>query len=251
MTKNTKQKNTKTPKATKTTKVKKDISSTLDVSVYDQKGKVVKSIKLPESIFGLSWNADLVQQVVVGMRSNSRANTADTKDRSEVSGGGKKPWQQKGTGRSRHGSSRSPIWIGGGIAHGPTNERNYKKKLNKKMKAKALFTVLSKKLNNNEIIFVDSLSFSQTKTKEAVGVLQAISKTLGVERISTNRKAYSLIEIPEKNEVTQKSFRNIPSVSVEESRLMNPVEILNHKYLILVNPEAIITQLTSQVGETQ
>ena len=245
MTKNTKQKNTKTPKA------KKDISSTLDVSVYDQKGKVVKSIKLPELIFGLTWNADLVHQVVVGMQSNSRANTADTKDRSEVSGGGKKPWQQKGTGRSRHGSSRSPIWIGGGIAHGPTNERNYKKKLNKKMKAKALFTVLSKKLNNNEIIFVDSLSFSQTKTKEALGVLQAISKTMGVERISTNRKPYSLIEIPEKNEVIQKSFRNIPCVSVEESRLMNPVEILNHKYLILVNPEAIITQLASKVGEVE
>src|SRR3989344_5860331 len=163
MTKNTKQKNTKTPKATKTTKVKKDISSTLEVSVYDQKGKVVKSIKLPESIFGLSWNADLVQQVVVGMRSNSRANTADTKDRSEVSGGGKKPWQQKGTGRSRHGSSRSPIWIGGGIAHGPTNERNYMEKINKKAKRKAVLAILSQKLKDGEIFFMDDLSLPEAK----------------------------------------------------------------------------------------
>src|ERR1043166_6090887 len=126
--------------------------------IYDQKGGEAGTINLPARVFGAPWRSDLVHQVVESMRSNKRAGTADTKDRGEVRGGGKKPWKQKGTGRARHGSSRSPLWVGGGVTHGPLAEKNYKRKISKKMRAQALFSVLSKKLKDGEIIFVDTLA---------------------------------------------------------------------------------------------
>ena len=127
----------------------------MKTKVYDHKGKEARSIDLPDTLFGLDWNADLVHQVVVGMQSNARTNTAHTKDRSEVSGGGKKPWRQKGTGQARHGSKRSPIWSGGGITFGPRNERNYDKKINTKMRRKALLVALSQKMRDGQVLFVD------------------------------------------------------------------------------------------------
>src|SRR3989338_7901563 len=117
----------------------------MEATVYNQTGKETGKVQLPPKVFGALWRADLVHQVVESMRSNSRAGTADTKGRGEVRGGGKKPWKQKGTGRARHGSSRSPIWVGGGVTHGPLAEKNYKRKISKKMRAQALYSVLSKK----------------------------------------------------------------------------------------------------------
>src|SRR5574343_932022 len=114
----------------------------METQVYNQKGKSVGSLKLPEAVFGLKWNADLVHQVVTSMESTARTNVAHTKNRGDVRGGGKKPWQQKGTGRARHGSTRSPIWVGGGVTHGPRKDKNYERKVNRKMKAKALFTII-------------------------------------------------------------------------------------------------------------
>src|SRR3989344_1758195 len=107
----------------------------MDAIIYNQKGTDAGKIALPAKVFGAKWRADLVHQVVEGMKSNSRAGTADTKGRGEGRGGGRKPWKQKGTGRSRHGSSRSPIWVGGGVTHGPLAEKNYKRKISKKMRA--------------------------------------------------------------------------------------------------------------------
>src|SRR5688572_16302299 len=118
----------------------------MEANIYNKEGKAIGKVQLPEELFGLPWNADLVHQVVVSMQSNARAPIAHTKTRAEVSGTNQKPWQQKGTGRARHGQRISPIWRGGGISHGPRNDRNFEKKINKKMRTKALFTVLSKKM---------------------------------------------------------------------------------------------------------
>ena len=128
--------NTKTKKTMKKvgTKEKKALPELDAAKVYNQSGKEVGEIKLPANVFGLSWNADLVHQVITSMLSDSRVIYAHTKTRGQVSGGGKKPWQQKGTGRARHGSIRSPLWVGGGVTHGPRNDKDYSRKVNKKMK---------------------------------------------------------------------------------------------------------------------
>ena len=137
----------------------------MEAKVYDTNAKETSTISLPESLFGLPWNSDLVHQVATSLTSSKRKAIAHTKNRAEVRGGGKKPWQQKGTGRARHGSNRSPIWVGGGITHGPRNEKNFDRKVSKKMKAKAFYTILSRKFKDGEILFVDSISFSEPKTK--------------------------------------------------------------------------------------
>src|SRR5688572_19763687 len=146
----------------------------ISAKIYSQKGAEAGSIDLPAKVFAVKWRSDLVHQVVEGMRSNKRAGTADTKGRGEVRGGGRKPWKQKGTGRARHGSSRSPIWVGGGVTHGPLAEKNYKRKISKKMRAQALFSVLSKKMKDGEVIFVDTLDMAAPKTKAALEVMKSL-----------------------------------------------------------------------------
>src|SRR3989338_14679 len=153
------------------TTAKKIVKSPTEMPIFSMAGKKVGSIALPESIFGAPWRSDLVHQVTTGMQANLRQNRAHTKDRAEVSGGGKKPWKQKGTGQARHGSSRSPIWRHGGITFGPRAERNYSEKINKKMRISALLSVLSQKAKDGEIILVDQLAFAGPKTKDAMNVL--------------------------------------------------------------------------------
>jgi large subunit ribosomal protein L4 len=153
----------------------------METHVYNQKGKSVGTFALPEAIFGLPWNGDLVHQVVSAMQANARTPVAHTKDRSDVRGGGRKPWKQKGTGRARHGSTRSPIWRGGGVTHGPINDKDYSQKINKKMRAKALYTVLSEKVRRGQIIFLEELTMKNVKTKDAVMVLTDLSKLAGFE----------------------------------------------------------------------
>jgi large subunit ribosomal protein L4 len=219
----------------------------MKATIYNQKGTSAGTIDLPESVFGLKWKTDLVHQVVEGIRSNKRAGTADTKGRGEVRGGGKKPWKQKGTGRARHGSSRSPIWVGGGVTHGPLAEKNYKKKINKKMRIAALFTVLSKKFKDEEIIFVDSLAQSAIKTKTAMDAITNISKGAGIKDLASAKKARALVALSEKNTNIQKSFRNIPSLEMAVIQNINPMQLLNQKYLIIENPEVAIAFLTSKL----
>ena len=209
----------------------------METTVYNQKGKEAGKIELPETVFGLSWNADLVHQVVVAMTSSMRDSIAHTKTRGEVRGGGKKPWQQKGTGRARHGSSRSPIWVGGGVAHGPRSDKNYNRKINKKAKTKALYTILSKKFRDGEILVVDSLAFAAPKAKEAKATLLSLSKVKGFEKLGTKPKNAAIIAIDKKYPEVTKSFGNFGNVSVEELRNINPVSVLNHKYLVITNPK--------------
>ncbi len=217
--------------------------------VYSQAGKKSGDINLPEAIFGLPMNESLVHQVYVSMMSNKRANIAHTKDRSEVRGGGKKPWKQKGTGRARHGSRRSPIWIGGGITFGPRNEKNFKKKINKKMKTKALFTILSQKMRDGEIIFVDSLSFDAPKTKDAAAMLSSLAGVEGFEGLANKKNNRAMITTVDVDQNVIKSFGNFSNVSVDEFRKINPVDLLKYKYLVITNPQDSIAVLEAKVAE--
>ncbi len=205
----------------------------METEIYNKKGELIGKIELPESVFGLPWNPDLVHQVVTSMKSNLRGPYAHTKDRGEVAGTGHKPWRQKGTGRARHGSRRSPIWVGGGIAHGPTNEKNYTRKINDKMKKKAFYTILSQKFRDNEIIFVDSLRLDQPKTKEGMAVINNISKLGNFEKIKSKKKNKAIFALTEKSENTQKGYRNIPGVVVAEARNLNSLDLLTYKYLLV------------------
>jgi len=218
----------------------------MEAKIYNQKGKEVESIALPARVFAAKWRSDLVHQVVESMRSNKRAGTADTKDRGEVSGGGKKPWKQKGTGRARHGSSRSPIWVGGGVTHGPLSDKNYKRKISKKMRAQALFSVLSKKLKDGEIIFVDSLTVSKINTKEGVEVMKNLAKATGYKEIAASKKPRVLTALFGRNENAEKSFRNIPALNIVFLKNLNPLDILNHKYLLIESPVESIKFLESR-----
>ncbi len=218
----------------------------MEATIYNQQGKSVGKTKLPESVFGVPWNADLVHEVVRLMNSNSRSNIAHTKTRGEVSGGGKKPWKQKGTGRARHGSSRSPIWVGGGITHGPRNDKNFDRKINKKARIKALYTILSKKFKDGEVMFLDSVSLAKPKTQEAKDILTSLSSVKGFERLVTKKQNTAILALDAASDAVSKSFRNIGSISIEEFRNINPVSILNHTYLIVTNPEASVKALAGK-----
>jgi len=239
-------KKTKTGEAvTKARKEKKDARDTevktlgaLEAPIYNQDGKSVDTFKLPENIFALPWRADLVHQVVVSLMSNKRTNLAHTKDRSEVSGGGKKPWQQKGLGRARHGSTRSPIWVHGGVAHGPRNDKNFDRKVNKKMKAKALFTIISKKIRDNEVFFLDNLTVSAPKAKEGLAILKNMSKIKGGEQILSKKNNSVYLTVMKKDVNLDRSFRNFGNLKIDEWRNINPLDVLNYKYLIIDNPVA-------------
>ncbi len=238
-------------KTTKTKRVSKKVTKEKEVKpkteVYSQTGKKVSSIELPENVFGNSWNADLVHQVIYSMLSDRRVTYAHTKDRGEVRGGGKKPWRQKGTGRARHGSTRSPIWVGGGVAHGPNGKKNYERKINKKMKIKALYTILSKKMRDGELLFVDKFEISKPKTKDAVEILSSLSKIK--TDIQSKRNNSAIIAISGKKTPFEKSFSNISNVKVDEVRNINPVDLLNYKYLVIENPEESVKFLENKMSK--
>lgn len=208
----------------------------MEEAIYDITGKKKGSVTLEEGIFGLPWNADLVTQVVNSLTSSQRNPVAHTKNRGEVRGGGKKPWKQKGTGRARHGSIRSPIWVGGGVAHGPRNEKNYDRKVSKKMRAKALYTILSRKLKDREILFVDSLATSKPKTSEAVIALKNLSSVKGFEHMFKKRDNAAVLALSTKNKDTERSYRNFSNIEVIEARNLSPLTVLEYKYLVIENP---------------
>lgn len=218
----------------------------LEIPVYSQEGKVVGTHALDANVFGVEWNADLVHEVVTSMQGNARAGTAHTKDRSEVRGGGKKPWKQKGTGRARHGSSRSPIWSGGGVAHGPRNEKDYSKKINKNVRAKALACVLSQKFAHNELILVDALTFGVPQAKDAKRILVALSTTPNAESLKTKRKNAALVVLGGRDINTELSFRNFGHIDVVHAKDVNPVELLTYKYVVVAKPEESLKTLEAR-----
>ena len=180
------------------------------------------------------------------MQANARQNRAHTKDRSEVSGGGKKPWKQKGTGQARHGSSRSPIWRHGGVTFGPRKERDYSEKINRKMRINALVAVLSRKAKDDEIILVDKFSFAEPKTALARNALLALAKGSAAALLAAKKKNAALLALASYDSNAVKSFRNLASVATEEARNLNPVDVMTHKYLIIENPKVAFAALLAR-----
>ena len=191
------------------------------IDVYDINGKKVKELELNEAVFGIEPNEAVVHSVLINFLANQRQGTKNTKTRSEVSGGGRKPWRQKGTGRARQGSIRAPQWIKGGIALGP-KPRSYKYTVNKKERQLAVKSVLSSKVLENELVVVDSLPLKEIKTKEMVKALS----NLKVE-------GKALVMLPEKNEKVQKSARNIKGVKTTLVETINVYDLLKYNKLVV------------------
>lgn len=221
----------------------------MKATIYNTKGTEAGMIDLPEAVFGAKRNSKLVTQVVLAMQANARPTVADTKDRGEVRGGGKKPWKQKGTGRARHGSIRSPIWRGGGTTHGPLKEKDYSQRINKKMRSKAVAVVLSEKLKDGKVLFVDSLPMKEPKTKDAKAVLAGLAKVKGFAELATRRNNAALVLTGSKNDAVLRSFRNMGNVMVEEARNVNPVEILKYRYVVVADADASVKTLASRVSK--
>jgi len=205
----------------------------MKAEVYNQKGEVVEEMEVPQNIFDVAFNSDLVYQVYKSLLSNQRKPLAFTKDRSEVRGGGKKPWAQKGTGRARHGSIRSPIWKGGGVPFGPRQkEENWKKKINKKMKTASVKIILSQKLKDKEIKIIDKFELKEIKTKEFFNVLKQIFKKDITKSI--------LVLLDKKEQNFKRAVKNIPKIEIANVSDVNILNLLNNKFVIL-SKEALAT----------
>lgn len=190
------------------------------VALYNQSGSTVGEIELLDSVFGIEPNEHVLHEAVVMQQASLRQGTHDTKTRAEVRGGGRKPWRQKGTGRARQGSIRSPQWVGGGIVFGPT-PRSYAYKLPKKVRRLALKSALSTKVKESELVVLENLQLEAPKTKEMVGILK---------NLSCDRKA--LIVTAGENDNVALSARNIPNVSVLKATEVNVVDLLKHDKVV-------------------
>jgi large subunit ribosomal protein L4 len=207
----------------------------MNADVYNLQNEKVGTMELPAKVFGTKWSPILVKQVLEAQLANARSPWAHTKNRAEVRGGGKKPWAQKGTGRARHGSTRSPIWVGGGKSHGPRNDRDYSQKVNKKMKRTALFSVLSKKAKDGEVKVFESLMIEAPKTKILASTLNAILS------MKKGNKRYDVLMVG--NVANKNLFRasaNLDKALAIDATSLNVNDILNHKNLFL-DKEAVAT----------
>jgi len=219
----------------------------MEATIYNIQGKKTGTVELPERVFGVAWNDSLMHQVATSMLDNARTSVAHTKGRGEVRGGGKKPWRQKGTGRARHGSIRSPIWKGGGVTHGPRAEKVFGRGIPKKMRAKALFMALSRKLKDGEIIFIDSFGFNAPKTAAAKNALVSLGGISGFEKLNTKKRNAAVIALADPAAHVQKSFRNLGHVSCVRVSDLNPVTVLGSRYLVIENPEAAAKIIESRM----
>lgn len=221
----------------------------MKATYYTQEGKKAGTVEVSDAVFGAKWNDELVAQVVKAMQANARNNVANAKSREEVRGGGKKPWKQKGTGRARHGSSRSPIWVGGGKAHGPKSERDYTQKINKKMRAGALFCALSQKMKDGGIVFVDSLAFTAPKTADAKSAIVSLAKGTDMKELATRRNNAILVATNTEDKNVGKSFANMGNVEVMKAQDLNPVAVLSYKYIVMTHPEKSSAALAARMGK--
>ncbi len=195
----------------------------ISLPLYNIQGEKIGEEKVDPEIFGIEINPNLVHRYVEIYLGNIRKNIASTKTRSEVRGGGRKPWKQKGTGRARAGSIRSPLWKGGGVTFGPSTERNYTRKLNKKERKKALLMVISSKFSDKKIVLVDKFDFKDKKTKEAALMLKNL-------KIKNNN---ALVVMHKVDENVARLFRNIKNLNLEMAANLNAYNVLTNKYLVL------------------
>lgn len=194
----------------------------METKLFNQNGEEVGTADLPSAIFDVKMNPDVVQQALQTQVANARHSIAHTKGRGEVRGGGKKPWRQKGTGRARHASIRSPIWKGGGVSFGPKSERNFSKKINKKLKNKALSMVLSSKVRDGEFRLLEGLTLSAPKTKEAMALIKKVTKNS------------VMIVTSSKDRMLERAIRNLPRTAITSAESINVRDLLSKKYLILM-----------------
>lgn len=199
-----------------------------EVMLFNQDGSEAGNIALESAVFGIEPNNHVIHEVVVMQRAAKRQGTHAVKNRSAVRGGGRKPWRQKGTGRARQGSIRSPQWVGGGVVFGPTTERNYQFKLPKKVRRLALKSALSSKVKNDNIIVLNDLQFEAPKTKEMVNVLAGLS---------VNDKA--LIVTSDKNENVIRSANNLQTVKVITVNEVNVLDLMSYDKLIITKDAAL------------
>ncbi len=204
------------------------------IDVLNIQGKKVSTLKLNDEIFNVKFNEALVHSVIVNYLANQRQGTQSTKTRSEVSGGGKKPWRQKGTGRARHGSTRSPIWIKGGIALGP-KPRSYNYRVNKKEKQNAIKMILSNKIAEKNIIVVDEIKLKEIKTKEVATILN----NLKVE-------GKTLLLLEENNNEIYRAAKNINKLNVSYVGMTNAYQLLDNKQIVAT--EAAMKKLEEVLG---
>ncbi|EKE25516.1 MAG: ribosomal protein L4 RplD [uncultured bacterium] len=192
------------------------------IAIHNQEGKKIEDLSVSDGVFGVAANNELLHQVFMVMSGNQRSPIAHTKDKSEVAGSGKKPFKQKGTGSARQGQKRNPVMKGGGVAFGPTSDRNFKRDLNKKMKQKAVIIALSEKLRNGTLIALDSLTVKESKTKAFAEIL----KNLEI-------KGRVLVAFAQEEQATTLVSRNIPKALNTMTKDLNVMDLLNNKYLLL------------------
>lgn len=200
----------------------------MKISVYNQKAEVIGDIELSDKIFAVKPTQHLLAEAVRIHQANSRQGTSNTKTRGEVSGGGKKPWKQKGTGRARAGSTRSPIWRHGGVTFGPRANQNWELKLNKKAKTKALFMSLSDKAANNQLFVVDSVTMTQPKTKEFAQLLTGFKKNI------ENFGKKQMLIAPKNSEAIVRASKNIQSIHTVLASSLNIVDVLTADSLVIL-----------------
>ncbi|OHB22318.1 MAG: 50S ribosomal protein L4 [Parcubacteria group bacterium RIFCSPLOWO2_01_FULL_48_18] len=196
----------------------------MEVAVYNKKAESVGKVELPDRVFGLPWNADLVHQVVTVGQANRRRVLAHTKGRGEVRGGGRKPWRQKGTGRARHGSIRSPLWKGGGVTFGPTKDRNFSKKINDKMRRKALYIALSRRLKDGAFKVIDEFASVSDKTKHAAAFLKHFSRG--------ERGTFLLIPAAHQRDL-YRATANLDNARVVAADSLNTEDVLAYTHILL------------------
>lgn len=212
----------------------------MKTDIYNFQGERIGEIELPEEIFNLEFKPELVHQVMRWQMLNSYYPYAHTKTRGEVRGGGRKPWSQKGTGRARHGSIRSPLWKGGGVTFGPRKEKIKQIKINKKMRRKAILMTIAEKLRQNLLRVIDKIELDRFKTKEFE---KFFSKFLEARKTKKKRETGLLVIEENKSEIFR-SVRNLPYADAIEARNLNLLELLNHKYLFLTKGSIDIIRKT-------